>query len=102
MENNSRYIEACAAGERTGLYYTCINSFLTAEEVAYILNNSESRVLITSREKLEVALEARSMCPAIELMLVVDGMGTTDPPRCRQECRLRSHGRKSANHSDCE
>ena len=42
MENNARYLEACAAGERAGLYYTCINSFLTAEEVAYIIQNSES------------------------------------------------------------
>ena len=29
MENNARFIECCAAGERSGLYYTCINSFLT-------------------------------------------------------------------------
>ena len=39
MENNLEYIESCAAGERAGLYYTCINSFLTAEELAYIINN---------------------------------------------------------------
>ena len=31
MENNSRYLEACGAGERSGLYYTCVNSYLTAE-----------------------------------------------------------------------
>ena len=30
MENNSRYLEACGAGERSGLYYTCVNSYLTA------------------------------------------------------------------------
>ena len=48
MENNSRYIEACGAGERSGLYYTCVNSSLTAGELAHIVNNSESRVLITS------------------------------------------------------
>src|ERR1039458_7242812 len=47
MENNNRYLESCAAGERAGLYYTCVNSFLTAPELAYILHNSESRVLIT-------------------------------------------------------
>ena len=29
MENNASYIECCAAGERAGLYYTCINSYLT-------------------------------------------------------------------------
>ena len=43
MENNSRFLEACAAGERAGLYYTCINCYLTAEELAYIVNNSESQ-----------------------------------------------------------
>ena len=42
MENNNRYFEACGAGERAGLYYTCVNSYLTAEELAYIINNSES------------------------------------------------------------
>ena len=48
MENNNRYLEACGAGERAGLYYTCVNSYLKADELAYILNNSESKVLITS------------------------------------------------------
>src|SRR5690348_5420210 len=47
MENHPRYVEACGAGERSGLYYTAINSYLTGEEVAYLLGNSQSRVLIT-------------------------------------------------------
>ena len=45
MENNNRYLECNGAGERSGLYYTCINSYLTAEELAYIVDNSESQVL---------------------------------------------------------
>jgi long-chain acyl-CoA synthetase len=73
MENNSRYLESCGAGERSGLYYTCVNSFLTPDELAYILTNSESKVLITSREKREVAAQALKVCPAIKLCLVVDG-----------------------------
>jgi long-chain acyl-CoA synthetase len=73
MENNSRYLETCAAGHRSGLYYTCINSFLMAEELAYILTNSESKVLITSRAKLEVAKAALKLCPNVRLCLVVDG-----------------------------
>ncbi len=60
MENNARYIESCCAGERTGLYFTCVNSFLTPEELAYILNNSQSRVLITSQAKRDVAAAATS------------------------------------------
>src|SRR5438477_9546230 len=73
MENNSRYLEACGAGERSGLYFTCVNSYLTPAELAYILTNSESRILITSRAKLDVAREAIKECPRIELCIVVDG-----------------------------
>ncbi len=73
MENNSRFVEACVAGERTGLYYTCINSYLTAGELAYILNNSESQVLITSKARFEVARQALVDCPRVVLCLVVGG-----------------------------
>jgi long-chain acyl-CoA synthetase len=72
MENNNRYLEACAAGERAGLYYTCINSFLTADELAYILDNSESQILITSMSKLEVAIEAVAQSSKVRKVLVVD------------------------------
>jgi long-chain acyl-CoA synthetase len=61
MENNPGFIECCAAGERFGLYYTAVNSFLTAGELAYIVNNSLSRVLITSETKLKTALGARRL-----------------------------------------
>ncbi len=82
MENNNRYLEACSAGYRAGLYFTCINSFLTPEELAYIVNNSESRLLITSRAKLAVAAEALKSCPKVALCLVVDG-GADLPAGCR-------------------
>ncbi|MDX2203430.1 MAG: AMP-binding protein [Hyphomicrobiaceae bacterium] len=75
MENNSRYLEACSGAERSGLYFTCINSFLTAGEVAYIVNNSLSKVLFTSRAKLDVAREALKECPGIEVCVVMDGAG---------------------------
>src|SRR5579864_6356371 len=71
MENNSRYLEACGAGERAGLYFTCVNSYLTASELAYIVTNSESRILITSRAKLDVVREALPQCPRLELCVVV-------------------------------
>ena len=75
MENNARYLETCGAGERAGLYFTCINSFLKADELAYIINNSESRVLIFSEEKRAVVVEALRQCPKVEVSLVVDGPG---------------------------
>ncbi len=71
MENNATYLEACGAGERAGLYYTCINSYLTAEELTYILNNSESRILIASETKLPIVKQALEDCPGVGLCLVV-------------------------------
>ena len=52
MENHPRYIECGFAAERAGLYYTNVNSYLTAGELAYIVNNSLSQVLITSQSHL--------------------------------------------------
>lgn len=81
MENHPRYVECCAAGERAGLYYTAVNSFLTASELAYIVNNSLSRVLITSQANREVALAALRDCPKAELVLIVDGPGAGERVR---------------------
>ena len=78
MENHARFVEACAAGERAGLYYTTVNSYLTAEELAYILTNSESKILITTAAKRDVALAAMRECPNVALCLVVDGPGDGD------------------------
>jgi long-chain acyl-CoA synthetase len=75
MENHPRYIEACGAGERSGLYYTCINSYLGADELAYLLENSRSKVLITSQAKLEVARAAVAASPGVTHCLVADGPG---------------------------
>ncbi|HYS85190.1 MAG TPA: AMP-binding protein, partial [Bradyrhizobium sp.] len=78
MENNSRYLETCGAGERSGLYFTCVNSYLTANELAYIVNNSESRALFTSATKLDIAREALKLCPRVELCIVVDGASESE------------------------
>jgi len=76
MENNAVYAEACAAGERAGLYYTCINSYLTAEEMAFIVNDSDSRVVITSAARRDVAAAAIPHCPGVSLWLIVGGDAT--------------------------
>jgi long-chain acyl-CoA synthetase len=75
MENHPRYLEACAAGERAGLYFTCINSYLTAEEVAYIVDNCDAQVLITSAARADVARAALAHCPKVKMALIVDADG---------------------------
>jgi long-chain acyl-CoA synthetase len=81
MENHPRYIECGFAAERSGLYYTNINSFLTAGELAYIVNNSRSQVLITWQSHRAVTREALRDCPRVKLCLVVDGPSEDDAVR---------------------
>jgi long-chain acyl-CoA synthetase len=71
-ENHPRYLEVCWAAERSGLYYTAINSHLTADEVAYIVDDCGARVLVTSAAKLSVARAAIAQCPRVERVLVFD------------------------------
>ena len=71
MENNNRYLESNSAGERAGLIYTCINSYLKEEELAYILVNSDSKILITSISKLDVVKKAMKQCSILKKILVV-------------------------------
>lgn len=75
MENNAHYPIVSAAGERAGLYYTCINSYLTPAEVAFIVQDSGSEVLVTSAGRYEIAREALTSCPDVRLQLVVHGRG---------------------------
>jgi len=48
MDNNPRYFEIAWAAQRSGLYYTCISSKLTAGEVAYIVGDCNAKLLIAS------------------------------------------------------
>jgi long-chain acyl-CoA synthetase len=72
FENNLRMLECEGGAERAGLYYTCINSYLSADEVAYIINDSESRVVVTSAAKREVAMQLPALCPNVERWLMAD------------------------------
>jgi long-chain acyl-CoA synthetase len=74
MENNPRYLETEAAAERAGLYFTLVNSYLTVDEVAYIVDDCGARVLVTSAAKAAVAVEAAASCPKLERRLMVDGV----------------------------
>ena len=72
MENNVRLLEAQGAAERTGLYYTLVNSYLSVDEVAYIVNDSLSRVFVTSAAKGDIAAKLPELCPKVERWLIVD------------------------------
>jgi fatty-acyl-CoA synthase len=48
MENHLDFFCVAWAAFRSGLYLTCINRYLTAEEAAYIVEDSGSRVIVAS------------------------------------------------------
>ncbi|TNE42597.1 MAG: acyl-CoA synthetase [Alphaproteobacteria bacterium] len=74
MENNSRFFELCWGAHRCGLFYTCISSRLTAEEVDYIVGDCGARAFATSIEKKDVAGELASLMPKVEHRLMVGGV----------------------------
>ncbi len=81
MENQIRYMEIVWAAQRSGIYITCINSFLTAAEAAYIVDDCDARLLISSRAKADVATAIDpDAIPGVERRLMTDGVpaGSSD------------------------
>ncbi len=73
MENDVRYFEFVWAAFRSGLYLTTVNQYLTSEEAAYIIDNSESEVVVTSAKLSEVAATLPEQCPRVKRWLSTGG-----------------------------
>lgn len=50
MENCLPFMEVCWAAQRSGLYYTAISRYLTADEIAYIVKDCGAKVVITTQQ----------------------------------------------------
>jgi acyl-CoA synthetase (AMP-forming)/AMP-acid ligase II len=71
MENRVEYFEPCWAAQRSGLFFTCINSHFNADEVAYILDDCDAQVLVVSSTLREVAVQLVDKMPNVKVRLVV-------------------------------
>jgi long-chain acyl-CoA synthetase len=65
MDNQERYLELCWAAQRSGLFFACISSKLTAGEVDYIVADCGAKLLIASAALAGVA--SHISAPAIKL-----------------------------------
>ena len=74
MENNLHFFEVAWAALRSGLYITTINRYLTAEEAAYIVNDSGAKALVSSYAMSGVASELGSLVPGCPILLMTDGL----------------------------
>jgi len=76
LDNHPRYFEIAWAAQRSGLYFTCISSKLTASEIEYIMQDCEAKVLITSPGVGSVVDELPALLPGVKLYMV----GQARPP----------------------
>ncbi len=86
MENDLRYFEIAWAAMRSGLYFTMVNRYLTAEEAGYIVNDCGAKALIASARLAEVARNVRRHAPGCGVLLSLDdieGFENLDEARSR-------------------
>ena len=74
MENNADYLQLVWGSQRAGTMLVPISSRLTAPEIAYILKDSQAKMLISSGKFAEVLEGIRAECPDIAILLA-DGTG---------------------------
>lgn len=73
LENNMRCFELCWAALRSGLLITPVNRFLTAPEAAYLIEDSQAQVVVTSHAMRELAAQLTDLMPSCRSRLMVDG-----------------------------
>ncbi len=71
LPNDDRTHEVAFALQRSGLYYTMVNTHLAADEAAYIVVDCGARTLITSEALAALATELVSRTPDVELRLMI-------------------------------
>lgn len=73
LSNRPEYAEVVFACLRSGLRYTPVNRFLTAEEVAYIVRDCGARAIIGDYRYADVAADTATICPETTARLAVGG-----------------------------
>ena len=72
-ENHIRFFEVFWAAMRSGLYITTINRYLSADEAAYIVNDSGSTALVTTAALGTTATAMLDLIPNCTNRLMLDG-----------------------------
>jgi acyl-coenzyme A synthetase/AMP-(fatty) acid ligase len=72
LGNDPCFFEFCAAAERSGLYYTCISAQAKLDEFAYVLDNCDARLLLSSASHADMigAALAADRIPRVERILL--------------------------------
>ena len=78
MENHPAFFTLCWAAQRAGLYYTAISYRLQEEEVAYIVEDCEAKVFITTHAQRDLAGRLAGRLNVHRFMLdgTIEGFGS--------------------------
>ncbi len=90
LPNDDRTHEVAFALQRSGLYYTMVNTHLAADEAAYIVVDCGAHTLITSDALAPLAAELVDRTPDVDLRLMI---GAT-PPKATRRTTSSSPGRR--------
>ena len=86
MENNEHVHAVMWAARRSGLYYTLVNTHLTASEIAYIVDDCGAKALISSAAMRAVCQQLSSQLirglPAVALLADAEVEGWQRYPEC--------------------
>lgn len=74
LENHPWFLSIAWGAHYAGLYYTAISSRLTAEEVAYIVDDCGARVVITSAYTAGIAEEVARLTTSVDRRFMLDGV----------------------------
>ncbi len=70
-ENQSRFYEICWGAQRSGLTYTAISTRLGTDEIAYIVNDCNARLLIVSAGLVQQAAAILEHTPGVRQRLLI-------------------------------
>jgi len=72
LTNRPEYLSVWFGLNRIGASMVPINTAFTAYETEYIIDNSESRMVVTGAEYYQTVEEAWAKCPLLEKMILLD------------------------------
>lgn len=73
MQNSARYLEICWGSQRAGTMMVPISTRLTASEIAYIIEDSETKLLIGSTAYDAEIDRLRTLCPDLPILRLGSG-----------------------------
>jgi fatty-acyl-CoA synthase len=96
--NSQAHVEAWYAIMGMGAVCHTLNPRLTATQLAWMIGQSDARILIVSADLLPLAMQLAADAPRLERILVIDGDATGQSPRAIELMELESLIERASGH----